>query len=239
MNYYTGLFAGIPLIFGFNYPGTAKYYQNWLQETDESKNAITVPSERIEYWASQWNATDKSYAEYVNSCSYACDVLMRYNRIVFHGAAFLWNGFVYIFSAPSGTGKTTQIKLWQKLFPKETVILNGDKPILEVDKSQIIVHPSPWKGKEGMGRDDLSAPLGGIILLKQDKSNTIEKLLKGEAARNLFCRFYSTYTTETEVITAGNMLEQILNTVPVYILKNKGDCKSAFITHDYLLSELK
>ena len=236
MEYYTGLFAGVPLVFGFRYPGTAGYYQDWLKKSDTDHNCVTVPANYVEYWSQQWHVSDYAYAEFVYSSNYACDALMKHGRIVLHGASFLWKGYAYIFSAPSGTGKTTQIRLWKELYPEEMEIMNGDKPILEVSESGVHVHPSPWKGKEEMGRDDRIAPLGGIILLKQDKTNSIKELQKGEAARMLFGRLYSTFTTEEDVIAAGRLLEQILNQTPVYLLQNKGDQESAVITHDFLKS---
>jgi len=220
MEYYIGLFAGVSLVFGFRYPGTAEYYQGWLKKTCSDQNCVTVPAEYIEYWSQQWRVTDYAYAEFVYSSNYACDALMQHSRIVLHGASFLWNGFAYIFTAPSGTGKTTQINLWKELFSEEMEIMNGDKPILEIREKCIYVHPSPWKGKEEMG-----------------KNNTIEQLQKGEAAGYLFGRLYSTFTTEEDVTAAGHLLEKILNQVPVYLLKNKGDQESAIITHDFLKSE--
>ena len=49
--------------------------------------------------------------------------LLKYNRCIFHGVAFLWKDQAWIITAPSGTGKTTQICLWQKLFGREIEIM--------------------------------------------------------------------------------------------------------------------
>ena len=238
MYYYKGEISGIPLSFAFRYSNTASYYEHWLCKCDPAVDCITVQEEDVSYWMNQWKVSDYAYSEFVYSCSYACDVLMKHSRIVMHGAAFRWNQQAYLFTAPSGTGKTTQLNHWRTLFENEVKVMNGDKPILEVHDNEVIVHPSPWKGKEGIGDDLLAAPLGGIIILQQDQNNMIERLSERDAAGRLFCRFYTTFTSEEEVKTAGRMLEQILNNVPVYLLRNKGDSDSAFMTHEYLLKEL-
>ena len=145
-----------------------------------------------------------------------------------------------IFYGPSGTGKTTQLKHWDRLYHDEVCILNGDKPILEVTSGKdILVHPSPWKGKEGYGRDDITAPLEGIILLKQEKENSIELMETADAASALFGRIYSTFNTEKEVLTAGTLIEKILKKTPVWLLKNRGDEMSATMTHDFLSKEIR
>lgn len=234
MNIYKGLFANIPVSIAFHDQKAAEFYGNWLNQSNQNRYDVQVPQAHIESWLKQWDLKDPAYSEYILSCSYICDYLMPYHRMVFHGAAFKWNEKAYIFTAPSGTGKTTQVKLWETLFPDEMTILNGDKPILEMKDHEIIVHPSPWKGKENLGRDDITVPLGGIIFLRQDQSNSIKKLSESEAAGLLFGRSYTTFSTEKEVLMNADLLTTILEAVPVWLLKNKGDQQSAIITHQTL-----
>ena len=173
---YSGVFAGVTLSFCFLHEGTASFYGGDLTPCAFSENCIRIPPSECAEWQGRWGMKDPAYAEYVLSCSYACDALMRRDRIVFHGAAFRWHQRAWLFSAPSGTGKTTQLKNWQRLFGGEMEIMNGDKPILELcADGHVLVRPYPWKGKEGLGRDDITAPLGGIILLRQDRENRIAR----------------------------------------------------------------
>ena len=240
---YCGRFAGIELNFLFRHADTAGHYGRDLKacpagRAGDGDNVVTVPEKDVTDWMSQWGITDYSYGEYVISCNYACDVLMDHDRLVFHGAAFLWNGGGYIFTAPSGTGKTTQLRHWKKLYPEEMEILNGDKPILEVTAKDTVIHPSPWKGKENYGRDDLAAPLRGIVLLGQAKENRLRKMTPGDAVKKLFGRIYSTFNTEEEVRKAGRLLEQMLTLgVPIWYLENVGDEASARLTHGALCKE--
>ena len=238
MYWYSGCFAGVEVCLCFQHPETAGYYRELLKESDPSETAIHIPGEDVNEWMTRWKMTDAAYAEYVISCSCICDFLMQHGRMVFHGAAMLWHDKAYIFSAPSGTGKTTQLRLWRNLFRSEAEVLNGDKPILQVQNNgKILVHPSPWKGKEGYGRDDIIAPLGGIITLRQDHENRVTVLKPAEAAKNLFGRNYSTFRMEQEVRNAGKLMEQIVYSVPVWRLSNKGDEESARMMREELIRQ--
>lgn len=93
------------------------------------------------------------YIEYMELCPKLSDAMLPFNRVFFHGTAFLWRGKAWIFAAVSGTGKTTQYLHWKALYGEEVQIINGDKPVLAFDDGNITVHPSPWNGKEGMGQD--------------------------------------------------------------------------------------
>ncbi len=55
-----------------------------------------------------------------------------------HGAVVSWKQEGYIFTAPSGTGKTTHVRLWKEHLGPDVEIINGDKPVLEVGEDEII-----------------------------------------------------------------------------------------------------
>lgn len=209
-----------------------------MKPHDPAPDAVEIPAEEVEKWCTLWKINDAAYGEYVISCSYVSQYLMNFDRIIFHGAAMLWKGKAYIFTAPSGTGKTTQIKHWIELYGNEIQIINGDKPILKIcDNGQIIVYPSPWKGKEGMGNDCLCAPLGGIIMLSQAKENSIDQIMPSRSAGVLMGRLYSSFQNVDDIHTGARLLESILAVTPVWHLKNKGDAESAILTHDVILGK--
>ena len=177
----------------------------------------------------------EAYTEYMALCVQASDALLPHRRCVFHGTAFIWRGRAWIFTAPSGTGKTTQYILWKSLYGEQIQMLNGDKPILAwAEDGQIWVYPSPWTGKEGMGRGE-AAPLGGGIYLAQGRENTIAPLAPAQAAAPLFCQFLFSAATAAAVEQACALEEQLLATVPVWLLVNRGDEASARLTHDTIL----
>ena len=104
----------------------------------------------------------------------AADKLPEYDALLFHGAIVAFEGKCYMFTAPSGTGKTTHSLLWLKNIP-HSYILNGDKPFLLSKEGEIYGCASPWQGKEDYGVNEI-LPLAGICLLERADFNHIEKI---------------------------------------------------------------
>ena len=99
--------------------------------------------------------------------------------------------------------------LWKLCFGEEIQILNGDKPLLEFREDGIIVHPSPWRGKEALGSQQ-SAPLGGILLLEQSTKNSMCRLRAKEAAGPLLTQLLFTRKNTDDVRAACALEERLL-----------------------------
>ena len=233
---YTISLAGIP------FELKCRYAYEMLKEfrTGEKPNeiiAVKADSRSIlQRYAAGREMESPQSAEYIQLIGEVGSALLKYKRCIFHGAAFIWHGKAWIFTAPSGTGKTTQYALWKLRYGEELSILNGDKPILEFSENgKIIVHPSPWRGKENMGTM-CSAPLGGIILLRQGKENRVRELPPSMSALPLFLQFLFLIDKEENVDRVCALETELLKNCPVWELTNRGDEASAKLMHDTLLN---
>lgn len=95
--------------------------------------------------------------------------------ILFHGSAICVDGRTYIFTAPSGTGKSTHSRLWRELLiDHDVVMVNDDKPFLKVEEGIVTAYGSPWRGKEGLGCN-MSAPVEAICSISQGTENVIRE----------------------------------------------------------------
>ena len=225
--------AGITISLDLCSEKTARYFTGF--SADGKKEEISLPSiekENILKEAERLNS-DPSFGEYSLLLEEVANPVLRHRRFFFHGAAFLWQGKAWLFTGKSGTGKTTQLNQWLSLYPEETEIINGDKPIIEKKDNSFIVHPSPWTGKEGY-KGNGSAQLGGIILLEQGDHNEFLLLKKTEAAFPLYLQFLFLPKDKESAELICRYEEDLLNSVPVYKLINKGDKESAAMTHDIL-----
>lgn len=142
--------------------------------------------------------------------------LPQFDRFVFHGAAIEYEGEAYLFTAPSGTGKTTHINLWRQYLGDKVGIINGDKPIINVEDKPL-VYGTPWAGKEGLHRN-VSAPLKAVCILRQGKTNNIIRLTTKEAVNYLMCQVYLPQNTAALSKTL-QLLGVMLEKIPIYLLE--------------------
>ncbi len=95
--------------------------------------------------------------------------------VLFHAAAVTLDGRGYMFLGKSGTGKSTHARLWLRHIPG-TELMNDDNPAVRVTPDgTATVYGTPWSGKTPCYRN-VSAPLGGIVLLSQAPHNRITRL---------------------------------------------------------------
>ena len=158
----------------------------------------------------------------IESCESLCiyrsigEQLPHFDRFVFHGAAIEYGDNAYLFTAPSGTGKTTHINLWKKYLSDKVKIINGDKPIIHVCDIST-VYGTPWAGKEGYQRN-ASAPIAAICIIKQGKINKISRLEKGDAVNHLMRQVYMPQNSDALSKTLA-LLGKVIENVPVYVLE--------------------
>lgn len=163
--------------------------------------------------------------------------LYKYDCGIFHSVALIWKDRAWLFTAPSGTGKTTQYLNWEREFNDEIQIINGDKPILSMKDDRIYVHGSPWRGKEKLGRN-ITAPLGGIVVLEQGSIDQIRLMNSKDAVIHLFNSFWIYPETKDQINSMACIIERIVQNYPVWKLTNIGDKNSAYLVRkhfkDYL-----
>lgn len=228
--------GGVPIELSLSYPNYLPVYDEFLTDNPPVACASVSPEDMRE-GREKFSDVSDAYLEEVKLVTAVSTVLLPFNRVVFHCVAFVWKNRAWLLTAPSGTGKTTQYWLWKLLFPDEVTMLNGDKPLIEVAKDNIIVHPSPWRGKENMG-NAVSAPLGGIIILEQAEKNSISRLSPKQAAGRIYLQFLCSKATEEELLKVCSLEHSILSTAPVWLLKNCGDEASVRLCRKTIESEL-
>ena len=149
----------------------------------------------------------------------------------FHGSAICLDGEAYIFTAESGTGKSTHSQLWIKNI-EGCSLLNDDNPILRVmENGEIRVFGSPWSGKTPCYKND-NVPVGAFVNLRQAKKNAIRRLSLPEAYAAM-CMSFSGYRFIREMadgLHATN--EKVVSTVPFYLLECLPDAEAAWLCHD-------
>lgn len=128
-----------------------------------------------------------------------------YNRFVMHGAAISFEDKAYIFTAASGTGKSTHIRLWRKAFGSPVGIVNGDKPVIEIkDDGTSLVYGTPWAGKERWEKN-VCFPLGGVCVVNRGTDNSIKRLSSSSALIPIMHQIY----LPKDAVSAQRQLELV------------------------------
>ncbi len=104
-----------------------------------------------------------------SSISFA-SIMLQEKILFFHASFIEINGEGIIFTAPSGTGKSTQARLWQE--HKGANVINGDKAGILLQDKRAIACGVPFCGTSGICKNR-SVPLKAIVLLSQAKQNTV------------------------------------------------------------------
>lgn len=144
-----------------------------------------------------------------------CTDLLAHRFLLIHGSVVAVDNHAFLFSALSGTGKTTHTDLWLKNITG-SYILNGDKPLIQVS-DKIYAHGTPWCGKERL-QTNAKAELNAIVLLERGKENEIQKISAGEAFAFLLQQTLRSKDKGIMVKTV-ELLRDVLQRTPLYRLK--------------------
>ena len=231
-SYFTTYLSGIELEYAFRFPDTVNYLGKSLVKTiEKSVLPIFVSDYDFEEWEKAGNHIN-AFAEYSLLHLPTSTYLLNYDRFIFHAVAFRWHDKAWLITALPGVGKSTQYRNLKKLYPEEISIINGDKPILELkEDGSFMVHPSPWNGKEHWCGAE-SAPLAGIICLRQGKENIIQRVTAKEVVSQIYIGIHHTYESEKTIQQAAKMASLLLKNYPVWMLTNLGDLDSSSLLYN-------
>ena len=108
------------------------------------------------------------------------EALFPLDVILLHGSTVAVDGSAYLFTARSGTGKSTHTRLWRETFGNRAMMINDDKPFLKFTPEGVIACGAPWSGKHGLD-SNIAVPLKGICLLERGSENRICPLCAEDA----------------------------------------------------------
>lgn len=110
------------------------------------------------------------------------DAVVLLDAIMMHGSVVAKDDYAYMFTAPSGVGKTTRTRIFLDTY-SSSIVVNGDKPLIKITDTQVIACGTPWCGKEGWNTNTM-VPLRAIFLLErveEGEDSSIEEISLGKA----------------------------------------------------------
>ena len=155
-----------------------------------------------------------------------------YETVLLHGSCVAVDGCGYLFTAPSGTGKSTHTRLWCELFGERAVMVNDDKPLLKIGGRGITVYGTPWNGKHRRG-SRMEVSLQGLCILTRAENNHIERITAADARIPLLQQLYRPADPEAMKQTLL-LLERLLVSVPLYRLGCRPDPDAAKLAYEMM-----
>ena len=103
------------------------------------------------------------------------EIMPKYDTLMIHGSAVSVDGEGYLFTAKSGTGKSTHTRLWRELLGSRAVMVNDDKPFIRISEDEARIYGTTYCGKEGLNTN-MSVPLKAICVLERSETNRIRQV---------------------------------------------------------------
>ena len=154
-----------------------------------------------------------------------------HGKYALHSASNYYQEKAWLYSASSGTGKTTHVKLWEKLYA--VPVLNGDLNLLGMENDEVFVYGIPWCGTSGVYTTK-KYPLGGIILLKRGTENRVCKLPQDERQLYTAQRMISPAWTEKQVDDSLLFAEKLSDRIPIRRLYCTQEPSAAAVMKEYI-----
>ncbi len=167
--------------------------------------------------------------EYMWTCEAFYNELLRHNGIMLHSSCVEKDGYAYLFSARSGTGKSTHTHLWLETLPN-TRIINDDKPALICENGIWYACGTPFSGKTDENLN-VKVPVRAIVFLHRSEENNVKKMPPIQAVTS----FIEQTINPSDRTLAEKMLEHtdnILRNIPVFSLGCNLDPKAAEIAYN-------
>lgn len=233
----TYLFADIPVEIAHESPYLASLCAKY-QTNEEPRYRLTVTKEDTLRENDCFKGSfSHGYLESLAAYRKVCEAILAENVILFHSSAIMVDGKAYLFTAPSGTGKSTHARLWREMLGKQAVMINDDKPLIRIHGNTATVYGTPYDGKEHLSTQT-HAPIAGICILHQAKENHISRLLSRDALPTLLSQ---TYRPHTPALTAKllPLVVTLANTVPIYSLGCNISREAAELSYHTMTEENK
>lgn len=210
--------AGIVIKISSIYPLARELCNDYIVEPVSNPDiSVCTSNEQLKYeLGKEIGTTEPAYAEFLSIYRAVAERLPEFDSFVFHGAAISYKDRGYLFTAPSGTGKSTHILLWRKYIGKSVDIINGDKPIIKATKDGIFVCSTPWAGKEGWQKNRI-LPLSCLTFLERSKEPFISQKLPKNCLKKIMNQAYMPKNPQNLGRTL-ELIDRLLSRVPIYAL---------------------
>lgn len=146
--------------------------------------------------------------------------LSEYGRFVLHSSFIETLGGAVLFTAPSGTGKSTQAELWKRY--QNADIINGDRAGIWKAGNKWMAGGVPWCGTSGIMKNKIM-PLKAVVILRQGSENQITEMSVAAKASRLLEQLTVNPWNQEMLISAQIFCLMLCQEIPIIQLTCRPD----------------
>lgn len=222
--------ADVIVDFDVQYPRLQRQIEDYKYDGDRKTNIkVRFTEQFFKDRLKDFPHLDCDSIEYMFLGAEYYTALIHFNGMMLHSSCVVYDGKAYLFSAPSGTGKSTHTQLWLKRFPG-AYILNDDKPAIRITENGIYAYGTPFSGKTDLNVNT-GVPIGGICVIERSETNSIKRISTDEALFNIMNQTVRPYKEE-EMDKMLDTLEKVVSNVPVYRLSCNMELSAAEVAYN-------
>ena len=166
----------------------------------------------------------------------ACEAgMVQRDGLPLHASLVEKDGFGVVFLGPSGMGKSTQAKLWEKYLGADFII--GDRPGMRNIGGKWLGFGMPWDGKDAIHRQT-SVPVRALVWLEQAKENRITPMNPVQAMTVMLKQAMMPVWDDQAMNGATALMGRLAREVPMYHLRCLPDEAAARLTCETILKRL-
>ena len=143
-------------------------------------------------------------------------IMINHSGMSLHSSSIAYKDNGIMFSADSGTGKSTHTRLWKKVFDNVEII-NDDMPVIRKVDGKWFLYGCPWSGKTEINVNK-KVPLKGLVFIERGSVNEIEPIRSPESVfkiiKQTLMPAYKQYTKK-----AMDNISALVADIPIYRLK--------------------
>ena len=170
-----------------------------------------------------------SYLEELAVYRKIAEKMIDFDTVLFHGSVVAVDDVGYLFTAKSGTGKSTHTRLWMEYFGDRAVMVNDDKPLLHIADT-VTAYGTPYNGKHRLGTNT-SVPLKAICILTRSAENHIEPITREQAYTMLLQQVYRP-ADMLKMAKTLDLVDRLADSVKLYKLGCNMDISAAKIAYE-------
>ena len=212
-----------------------RYLRSVLDTWENAYMRVDSQGREHEVQALQTQFKGALSAKLVLNCLGAEHLIARAGGFVFHCSYVERNGKAILFTAPSGTGKSTQADLWQEY--RDAEIINGDRAVIRLVDGKLMAEGIPFAGSSQYCVNK-SLPIEAIVYLSQAKETSIRKLSGYEAFSRIWEGVSVNTWDKTDMEIVSGVVQAVARQIPVYHMPCTPD-ESAVIALENALRKLE